>query len=66
MNELYSEVLYSLVHNIGSSDVTEYANELFNYLRHCFHFDQVLHQQLLDGINEKSVSFFFKFKSVNR
>ena len=52
---VYSEVLFSIVHAISFIDFPSGADDVLVYLRSSFQVSEARHQELLDGINQRSV-----------
>ncbi|KAG8239010.1 hypothetical protein J437_LFUL005067, partial [Ladona fulva] len=55
LEELYSEVLYEIIHMIGDGDEEE-REELFSYLREAFKFEDLTHNELLENAKAKEVA----------
>ena len=48
MEELYVEILYTVLHMIGCDADREEQTELVNHLKEAFHMESDKHKQLLD------------------
>ena len=55
---VYSEVLYSLIHNISYVDALSDAGvqEIFDFVQNAFQFSDEQHQSILDAVKQQSVS----------
>ena len=62
---VYSEVLFSIVHAISFIDFPCGADDVLVYLRSSFQVSEERHQELLDGINQRSVCKFCFFFKIN-
>ena len=48
MEELYVEILYTILHMIGCDAEKDETNSLVDHLKEAFHMDDEKHQQLLE------------------
>jgi len=56
---VYSELLYSLVHNISHTDALSIdgVQEIFEFMRNAFELSDEQHQSILDSVKQLPVSY---------
>ncbi|XP_075222315.1 C2 and C2B_Munc13-like domain-containing protein staccato isoform X2 [Lycorma delicatula] len=60
VEELYSEVLYEILHIVGSdANLSEEDNDLFSYLQEAFKIDQERHDSILETVKTKEAPKIF-------
>ena len=57
LDDLYMEILYTILHMIGCEVQKEEQIELILHLKNAFHMDEDRHRQLLDTATMREVSY---------